>query len=90
MNFRHGGNYDNSDETADNDEEETNVIQCGQCSIGEDDDGATEPSDEDKCDVNMPWLDDEVWVEYSVHLYGYICRNKNDGSQIKYPSKEIQ
>ena len=38
----------------------------------------------------MPWLDYQVGVEYSVHLYRHVCGDGHDGGKVEYPAEEIE
>ena len=78
MNFWHCGNNDDSDETTNNDQEETDLIQTWEDSVGKDHDGATEPSNQDKGNIDMPWVDYEIRMEDGVHLNRYIGRDGHD------------
>lgn len=38
----------------------------------------------------MPWLYDEVWVEYCVHLNCYVGRDGDDGGEVEYPAEKVE
>ena len=67
-------NYD-SDDAANNDEEKSDVIQERQKTIAEYDERAAGPSNQQKRNIYVPWLNYKVWVEHCVHLDGYIGRD---------------
>ena len=74
----HGSDNDDGDKTTHNDQEKTNLIQCRQSSVGENDDGSTNPGDDEVGDIDVPWLDDEVLMKEGVHLYHDISWDGDD------------
>lgn len=58
--------------TANNNQEQPDILELGDQSIEEDAECDTHERQEDESDVCVPWLHDEVLVENDIHLYGYI------------------
>ena len=38
----------------------------------------------------MPGLNGQIRMKDRIHLYGYVCGNRDDGSEVKDPAKEVQ
>ena len=86
----HGSDDNDGDQTAANDQKETNLVQKRKDAVGEDDDSAADPGYEDEGDIDMPRFDLQIWVKDSVHLDGNIGRDRYDGSQVEDPAEEVQ
>lgn len=90
MLFWHGCNDDNSDKPSNNDQEQTDVVQHRQQPVPKDDKRGARPSDEKKRNVDVPWFDDKVRMEDGVHLHRNVGRDRDNGSQVEYPSEKVQ
>jgi len=72
MLLRHRGHHNNCNQPAANNQEQAHILQVRYNAIVKDDNRAAPPRDNEKCDIDVPGLDDKVWVEDSVHLDGSI------------------
>lgn len=86
----HSGNNDDCHKASDYDQEKAYVVQHRQKTVAEDDERATGPGDQDERDIDVPWLNRQVWVEDGVHLYSYIGRDGDNRSQVKDPAEKVQ
>ena len=90
MDLGHCRNYDDSYETAKDDEKQADVVQEREESIPEYDNGTTQPSDEDEGDIDMPCFDRQIGMKDEIHLYCHVGRDRDYRSEVKNPAKEVQ
>ena len=74
----HGCNYYNGYKASNYNQEQPNVIQHRQDSVSKNDECAARPCYQHKGDVDVPWLDDQIWMENSVHLHDDIRGDRDD------------
>lgn len=72
MHLWHRCNYDDGHDATTDNENQSDLIQEWQYPVPENDKRAAGPCYDDESDVDVPRLDDQVGVEYGVHLYGHV------------------
>lgn len=86
----HGCNNDNCDKPSNNDQEKTNIVQYRQQPVPKYNKRGARPSDDEECNIDVPWCNDKVRMEDGVHLYHDVGRDCDDGRQVEDPSEKVQ
>ena len=83
-----GDHYDRNNATND-DQQEPSLLKIWNEAIAKDHKSSAEPDNEDKSQIRMPRLDDEVGMEYRIHLHRDVGGNRDDRRKVEDPAKEI-
>ena len=90
MYLRHSCNDNNSHKSTGKNQEQPNIVQQRQEPISKDDERTAGPGYKDKCDVDVPRFNDEVWMEKGIHLYNDIRRDRDNRGEVEDPAKVIE
>ena len=72
MDLGHCRNYNDRYDATKYDEEQADVVQERQEAVPKYDNGTTQPSDQDKGDIDMPCFDGQIRMKDKIHLYCHI------------------
>lgn len=76
--FWHRRNHDDGYQPANDDQNQSSLLQSRDKPVAEDDKSTAHPRNDQVGDVDHPRLDDEVWMENSIHLHGDVGENLVD------------
>lgn len=86
---RHDGAHQHCDEASSEDEEESDIGQSRQSSVGEHDDGSRQPRVDEIHDEDVPALVRVSWVEQTIHTDDLVGEDGRHGCGAKEPAKEV-
>lgn len=76
--FGHCRNNNDRDQSARDNQKQSDRLQRREQSVAENDECGAKPSNQDEGDVRVPWLDDEAWMKHRVHLGRNVGRDRYD------------
>lgn len=90
MHLRHRCDHDDGHDATANNKNQSDLVQEWQYPVPENDQRAAGPCYDDESDIDVPRLDDQVGMEYGIHLYRHVRGDGHDRGKIEYPAEEIE